>query len=734
MAKNSYSIWHFYLVTLILSIIGFGYLSMSLWEKSVLNVHAAQERQVLSFSNSVNSLLKTQEFFLEVLGLQIDRQLTLNEKNEAVQLLDKVIEDQSEIKGIKVLSIEGDLLTASSNLSIEKSTNYLSNPNTRSSFLHALNSTKMILGRTIYGENLQSNLIPTRFTVRDANHQPLLVMAAALTLDESKIFNSSPHLGPHNEVGIIRNDGYIQFYSKENVLKRDYSQAISKANHTTMAQQFFKKFHITMKDARKTNKVFTLFIEQEDVTSQTSLIYDQDFNMWVVSKVDSKYLIQEFLPSFILTLFAFITVHIILFLLLKKITTNEKEKRKQLLHRASHNLLTELPNRIYFQSNAYKWTNNLRKPFSLIYIDLDNFKGVNDAYGHATGDQILRRASERLKSLVPDNGLLIHESGDEFLLLTHSVGQDNVQQLITKLMNQIHQPFAVDEHTLMISASVGVAQFPFDGRTIEELRCNADFAMFKSKKTKNTATFFTLELQHKKLLKLKMEHKLRSAISNRDIYMYYQPQLDADGSLHGVEALVRWHDEELGQVSPEKFIGIAESSGQMPKLGQLIVEQSLSDIARIQEITGKEFDLSINISVQQLTMDNFIPDLIRQIETFQFPRHQLTLELTETMMMTNIQSIKEKLAELRSLGIKTSLDDFGTGYSSLNILKELPLNELKIDQSFVFNINSDPAQLELVKHIIEIGKMLNMQIVAEGVESHQHATLLKSMNCDILQG
>ena len=734
MKGKNYNIWHFYQVILIVSISVMAYVSYDLWHNNLQRIHQAQENQVYSFSNSVNSLLKTQESFLEVLGQQIHGQLVRGEKHKAIQLLNKVIANQSEIKGIKVLSPNGDMLITSSNLSADTNANYLERPETRRSFLQALRSPNMILGRTIYGSSLQSNLIPTRFAVRDSNSAPLVVIAAALTIDQSKIFNSSPHLGPHNEVGITRNDGYIQFYSSENVKKRDYNQAISRENLDGMARQFFTQFNITMNAARKSGKIFTLSINHKDEPAQVSLTYDQDFHMWVMSKVESKYLLKEFLPSFVLALCIFITVHSVLFVLLKKITTSEQEKREQLIYRANHNLLTELPNRIYFQSKTPKWTCNPNRPFSLIYIDLDSFKGVNDAYGHKTGDNILRYVAERIKKLVPNKGLLIHESADEFLLLTHIVEQHDVKRLIDTLLQRIHEPFEIDEHRLTISASVGVAQFPSDGESIETLRCNADFAMFKSKRTNNKVTFFTPELQEKHLHKLKVEHKLKDAINTDNIYMCYQPQLNKDGSLHGVEALVRWHDKDLGQVSPEEFISVAESTGQMPKLGQRIVQKSLAEIIQIQNQTGRAFELSINISVQQLTMKSFISDLIEQIERFNFPRHRLTLELTESMMINDTHSIKAKLTKLRSLGIKTSLDDFGTGYSSLNILKELPLNELKVDQSFVFNINSDPTLLKMVKHIIDIGKMFNMQIVAEGVESERHASLLKEMNCDVLQG
>lgn len=734
MKGRNYNVWHFYQVILVISIAVMAYVSYDLWHNNLERIHRAQENQVYSFSNSVNSLLKTQESFLEVLGQQIHSQLVNGEKNEAIQLLDKVIANQNEIKGIKVLTPDGNMLVTSSNLSADTNANYLERPETRESFLHALRSPNMILGRTIYGSSLQSNLIPTRFTVRDSNSNPLVVMAAALSIDQSKIFNSSPHLGPHNEVGITRNDGYIQFYSSENIKKRDYGHAISTESRHGMAKQFLEKFNITMNAARESGQIYTLYINHKDEPAQVSLTYDQDFLMWVVSKVESKYFLKEFLPSFALALCIFITVHSVLFVLLKKITISEKEKKEQLIYRANHNLLTELPNRIYFQSKAHQWTSNANRPFSLIYIDLDNFKGVNDAYGHKTGDNILRYVAERIKKQAPDKGLLIHESGDEFLLLTHVVEKHQVKRLINKLLQRVHEPFEVDDHRLTISASVGVAQFPSDGKSIETLRCNADFAMFKSKKTNNTVTFFTRDLQETHLQKLKVEHKLRGAINTDNIYMWYQPQLNKDGSLHGVEALVRWYDKELGQVSPQEFISVAESTGQMPRLGQRIIQKSLTDIIQIQNQTGRAFELSINISVQQLTMESFIPDLIEQIEQSEFPRHRLTLELTESMMIKDTHLIKAKLTQLRTLGIKTSLDDFGTGYSSLNILKELPLNELKVDQSFVFNINSDPILLEMVKHIIEIGKMLNMQVVAEGVESERHASLLKEMNCDVLQG
>lgn len=279
-----------------------------------------------------------------------------------------------------------------------------------------------------------------------------------------------------------------------------------------------------------------------------------------------------------------------------------------------------------------------------------------------------------------------------------------------------------------------MSQYPSDASSIEELLSLADTAMYEAKKRKNSYCLFSEKMRHHNIIQTDIEHELRGAIEKNELWMVYQPQINADGSLCGVEALIRWENEKLGFVGPDKFISVAEHTGLMKELGEFIISTSLRDIKVIQSLQAISFNLSINISVVQLMESDFLENFLEIVENEKFDKSFLTLEITESLSIEDLSEVLPLLHAIRKEGIKLSLDDFGTGYSSLSILKDLPINELKIDKSFIDNILYDEHEKDLVQTIINIGKNFKMKTLAEGVESLGQVEELKNGNCDIFQG
>jgi EAL domain-containing protein (putative c-di-GMP-specific phosphodiesterase class I) len=258
--------------------------------------------------------------------------------------------------------------------------------------------------------------------------------------------------------------------------------------------------------------------------------------------------------------------------------------------------------------------------------------------------------------------------------------------------------------------------------------------MYRAKKTKNSFAFFTAELKRERKRDSVIEQELRGALEKEEFHLLYQPQIGAEGELHGVEALLRWNNERLGNVPPDRFIHIAEEIGLMPRIGHYVMERALRDIGAVQNRLGRTFCLSLNVSIRQFNEKNFIEKVSRQIEKHDVDRSLIVLEITESLFIEELESIVRQLATLRDLGLRISLDDFGTGYSSLNLLRRLPVDELKIDKSFIDTLLTDRASEAMVKAIVTLCQTLGLDIVAEGVEARNQYEWLKRQGCHIYQG
>jgi EAL domain-containing protein (putative c-di-GMP-specific phosphodiesterase class I) len=312
---------------------------------------------------------------------------------------------------------------------------------------------------------------------------------------------------------------------------------------------------------------------------------------------------------------------------------------------------------------------------------------------------------------------------------------DKIEDFIDALVHEELKEYRIDNLKLRIGFSIGVVACPYNGKTLDELLSMADIAMYDAKKRKNTYAFYNEILQKEALFKADIEQELRGALQNNEIWMVYQPQTYTNTQkIYGVEALVRWKNERLGFVGPDKFISVAEKSGRILELGEYIFRKSLEEIGDLKRELDIDFRLSINISVAQFMQKEFLKRCLKIIDEYGFDKKSLTFEVTESMMIERTDKILPILNAIKDEGIEISMDDFGTGYSSLSTLRELPIDELKIDKSFIDVILSDTKEEVLVENIINIGKNFKMKTLAEGVEDEEQFKKLQSLSCDIIQG
>ncbi|MCT4783835.1 bifunctional diguanylate cyclase/phosphodiesterase, partial [Exiguobacterium himgiriensis] len=398
--------------------------------------------------------------------------------------------------------------------------------------------------------------------------------------------------------------------------------------------------------------------------------------------------------------------------------------------------LTGLPNRRLFNDRLDALLSHEETvTFSLFYIDLDNFKVINDRFGHSLGDVFLRQVTDRLLTTINKTDTLARLGGDEFIILSPNTGSNLAAHRAQHITNALNQPFTLEGEDVFTSMSVGISIYPSDGRTADDLLKNADIAMYRAKEDgKNGFQFFTEEMNELIARKSRLAMALRKGINRGEFTVHYQPQVNlATEELIGVEALVRWAHPELGTISPGEFIPVAEETGSIHRLGEFVLNEACRQNKAWQDAGVEPFRVAVNISALQFAQKD-LPDVVaRALETSGLAPNYLELELTETVIQS-AQSAIETMDALVALGIHLSIDDFGTGYSSLSYLKRFPIDTLKIDQHFTKNIESDVKDAALVKTIIRMAHELGLNVIAEGVETKEQADFLKAEACNQAQG
>ena len=417
-----------------------------------------------------------------------------------------------------------------------------------------------------------------------------------------------------------------------------------------------------------------------------------------------------------------------------------KRTQEKIEHLSQYDALTDLPNRslvIERLEQAVKHARRTQKRCALVLLDLDRFKHINESYGHSIGDRLLCAVANNLRLVVRDDDTLARVGGDEFVLLFEDI--DNTEHLgfmIERIQSALANAIELPDQCVNMTASMGICVYPEDGSNASELMRNVDAAMYHAKaQGRNTYQFYTEELTHKAFEILSLENDLRQAIKKSELELYYQPQIELEtGTIVGAEALLRWKHRTLGTVSPSRFIPIAEESGLIVDIGDWVLEEGCKQIRAWQNKGINLHHLAINVAAMQLIRGGLVERLSNLLALYRIDPKWIELEVTEGFVMDRSEKSIMQLGAIRQLGVSLAIDDFGTGYSSLSYLKDLPMNKLKIDQSFVRGIPDDMADTAITKTILALGVGLDISVIAEGVETEQQSAFLYSAGCHYAQG
>ena len=420
---------------------------------------------------------------------------------------------------------------------------------------------------------------------------------------------------------------------------------------------------------------------------------------------------------------------------------SEQYKSAEIIrHQAFFDTLTSLPNRFLALDRLSQMLTEAERTndkTAVLFLDLDDFKKINDSLGHEIGDKVLIQSAYRLKQVLREGDTVGRLGGDEFIVLLRGITEHQDALVITEnLLNSFKEPFLIDGRELMLTLSIGVAISPENGRSASDLLRNADTAMYQAKGLgRNTYSFFSKEMNTMMLRRFEIEEQMHGALERNEFELYYQPQFDVNNqNITGVEALLRWHNSVLGNVTPDEFIPIAEHTGLIIPIGRFVIKQALILLNEWQSSHHSNVTMAVNLSPSQFRDSELLSFIKDSLVETNVSAENLELEITEGVLMSGQSHIHDALIEINELGIKLSMDDFGTGYSSLSYLRQYAFDVLKIDQSFISGIPLNKADSELVNTIIAMAHSLGLTVVAEGVETKEQLTLLAELGCDLVQG
>lgn len=427
---------------------------------------------------------------------------------------------------------------------------------------------------------------------------------------------------------------------------------------------------------------------------------------------------------------------------IRDITTINHRKSK-LIHQIYEDSLTGLGNRRFFLMRleaAFKGNKiNKEKEFAVLFIDLDRFKTINDTLGHNIGDELLIRVARRIKECLRDTDTIARQGGDEFTVLIE--GEDianSITQIAIRLRDSMNQPYTILNHRLVVTASIGVLLSSEHYKNTDEMLRDADFAMYRAKASgRGDYIIFDDKIGEQASQALRIEQDLRHALERKELFLDYQPIISlSTGKLTSFEALIRWNHSELGRISPAEFIPMAENTGSIISIGNWVLRQACEQIKAWQDRydEAKEVSVSVNLSIKQIEHASFVEEVLNILEDTHLDPRYLKIEITETLLMENMQEASSKLCALKKMGIQIYIDDFGTGYSSFGYLHDLPINALKIDRSFVNKLNRSGNGYKIIQSIISLAQVLGIEVIAEGVENMEQLDRLSSLQCDKVQG
>lgn len=729
------NLWRIYLFIIISSTIGLVFLGLFQWNevkqdadtelRYLNNVSFTSTRAMLDYQKNIFGGLSEEL-------LEIDF-YTDTEKVDT--LLNRAADNNPEISVVILRDPAGELLASSGKaITIDNLSTLLNDPVTRYNFQRALAQDKPVVGNNRFIPQLNAQIIGVHYAIRE-NNKVIAVLTTAIKHGIDRYAWNNSQLTRGTILQLFRDDYHFIYSSRPQYKSNpgEYLIPIPPEMVDYFIGQMQLQAGVSVSELQNEGKLVSvnaLFAPGMDALF--TIRYEPYYRYYTLTSIERSSLYEKFLPTLSWQVAMIFLFNLMLYLMFRFFNREQKKSKKRLVFQANHDQLTGLPNRYYLASHFESWSRSCHGKFSIFFIDLDNFKIINDNYGHLTGDKILIEVARRIEEQFKD--LNIRHGGDEFIIFIPEDDEDFLLQLANNFINDLMLPITTDNTEFSVTSSIGIVRAPLNGSELGVLLSKADIAMYEAKKRRNEAFLFSTELEQRSTYNTAIERELRSAIGRDELYMVYQPQVcTSAGDTIGVEALVRWQSSVLGNVPPNDFIPIAESIGLMNELGQYITFKAIEEITEVCSQIGP-LRLSINVSVQQLLTDGFFEFVLGEIKRHPVNQPTLMLEVTESMFIEDLKLAVYVLQRFSDIGVEVSLDDFGTGFSSLSLLASLPIHELKIDKSFIDKILVDEKAKRLVHSIISIGKDLKLTTIAEGVEEKTQLAILKVFGCDLIQG
>lgn len=735
--KRTFS--RFFLLLLVLGTLLLAGLMWLQWQHLLDRNELRQRGLVMTVKSGLSSMLSSQEIVLQMLGrrmLDPESSMTLADK---VALLDHFRDIDPKIAGYGLAGPDGQLTIVNSDFrpAAGQSMNLMDRPSVREDFARVLQSDGLLIGAPYFVEALDGFLLPLRTAIRDEQGRVEGVMISGLNArGDDSLFPATGFLESGSNIQILRGRDFQPLYWASPDLPTPglFSSPLSEDLIQPAIESAERRSGLTLAEIQLREAPVTYRQVNLDGIELGMAVYAPAFDFWVLEETRQSRLVGEFWSLAWVFIAVYVLVLGLLFVLLMRIGGAEQRRRQELVHQAEIDSLTGLGNRLRMSNDFIRLRGLQSGRLALMFIDLDNFKTVNDACGHEIGDRVLAGVGAALLTETRAHDCISRVGGDEFVLMTPEVDRSALMERALGLARSIR---AASEHWAQghsIGCGIGIACAPDDGVELGELLRAADAAMYEAKKELDAVRFHDPEMSRRYLETLALEQRLRRAIEERRITLAHQPQVDEQGRITGLEALARWQDEEFGHVPPPRFIALAEANGMIGPLGDLILDLWMEHAARVDEIVAQETWSAFNVSVRQFRQPDFVDNLIGRLQRAPLRHVRPVMEITESLFMEHDEKIIADLERLRHAGIRISMDDFGTGFSSLSRLHRLPLDEIKIDKSFVDRITEDSYTRVLVSSIVSIGRSQQLNVVAEGVETEAQSALLREDGCNIFQG
>ncbi len=592
-----------------------------------------------------------------------------------------------------------------------------------------VNPSSYVIGQPEFGKVIKRWRFTIRRVMRNESGQPMFLMQAAIPLEKEGTFLHQLPVPPNSFIGLLRGDGLQQARWPA----KEPSEIYGKPSEGPVAQT-----------VRNNPNILSGYVEGESLWTDSKGFRAGSFtrlsrtDMYAYVSAPWSYVWQQWWIHNSAVLVVSVLFLLVTSLVAHRIWTREKLHRQELLAQARRDALTGLPNRAAAEEMiqfCIDMSHTLDRKFSLLFLDIDRFKDINDSLGHATGDRLLIKISELIKDSLNEEGMVSRLGGDEFLIVLPARDVDTAVDIAQRLIGVFRKPIRVGEHSLVATPSIGIAQFPEHGEDIDTLLKHADTAMYESKRQgRNAFSVYMDQLGEKVLERVELERMLRDALEQNLFKLHYQPVVDmTTGRIVGAEALLRWVRADGMIVMPMSFIGVAEESGLIHQIGEWVLHNALEQVKAWND-AGHNLWVSINISPRQFQDPNLVEKISSALDMIGVEPDQLGIEITETVAMLNPEASSRILGRLKEMGVRIAIDDFGTGYSSLSYLKRIPADKVKIDKSFVDGINLEVDDTAIVHTILALAEILDKKVIAEGVETEDQYNALHALNCQLAQG